>query len=178
MLTECRRTVRVQLEALQQRRENQVRATQHASGPGMVLVQPSCSLVVTSPQRIQLQQQIQQVREFYHDTTMNMLNLLNLPWSQGSSLLPKECCFLSDRCDSCSCVILICFNFVSNFFFFPPLQHVQLLTQVNMLCNPVEALQSESQTTKHFLVRKLGIKHTSVLFLETLRNNKIILNMV
>lgn len=64
MLTECRRTVRGQLEALQQRRENQVRTTQHASGPGMVLVQPSCPLVVTSPQRIQLQQQIQQVREF------------------------------------------------------------------------------------------------------------------
>ncbi|KTG02245.1 hypothetical protein cypCar_00016931 [Cyprinus carpio] len=89
MLTACRRTVRGQLDALQQRRENQVRTTQHASGSGMILVQPSCPLVVTSPQRIQLQQQIQ--------------------------------------------------------------QHVQLLTQVNMLCNPVEALQSEAQTTKHFL---------------------------
>ncbi|XP_059363940.1 GON-4-like protein [Carassius carassius] len=89
MLTACRRTVREQLDALQQRRENQVRFTQHATGPGMFLVQPTCPLVVTSPQRIQLQQQIQ--------------------------------------------------------------QHVQLLTQVNMLCNPVKALQSEAQTTKHFL---------------------------
>lgn len=53
------------------------------------------------------------------------------------------------------------FFFVSFFF----LQHVQLLTQVNMLCNPVGALQSEAQTTKLFLVRKLGIKqHISVLF--------------
>ncbi|RXN30355.1 GON-4 [Labeo rohita] len=60
MLTACRRTVKEQLDALQQRRENQVRTTQHASGPGMVLVQPSCPLVVTSSQKIQLQQQIQQ----------------------------------------------------------------------------------------------------------------------
>ncbi|XP_016380110.1 GON-4-like protein [Sinocyclocheilus rhinocerous] len=89
MLTACRRTVREQLDALQQRRENQVRTTQHATGPGMVLVQPTCPLVVTSPQKIQLQQQIQ--------------------------------------------------------------QHVQLLTQVNMMCSPVKALQSEAQTTKHFL---------------------------
>ncbi|XP_056617910.1 GON-4-like protein isoform X2 [Triplophysa dalaica] len=89
MLTACRRTVREQMDALQQRRENQARATQHASGPGVVLVQPSCSLVVNQTQRKQLQQQIQ--------------------------------------------------------------QHVQLLTQANMLCNPVEALQSEAQTTKHFL---------------------------
>lgn len=33
------------------------------------------------------------------------------------------------------------------------LQHVQLLTQASMLCSPVEALQSEAHTTKHFLVR-------------------------
>ncbi|XP_026140651.1 GON-4-like protein [Carassius auratus] len=89
MLTACRRTVRGQLDALQQRRENQVRTAQHACGSGIILVQSSCPLVVTSPQRTQLQQQIQ--------------------------------------------------------------QHVQLLTQVNMLCNPVEALQSEAQTTKQFL---------------------------
>lgn len=89
MLTACRRTVREQLDALQQRRENQVRTTQHSSGPGMVFVQPSCPLVVTPAQRIQLQQQIQ--------------------------------------------------------------QHVQLLTQVSMLCDHVGALQTEAQTTKHFL---------------------------
>jgi len=65
MLTACRRTVREQLDALQQRRENQIRTTQHAPGPGMVLLQPSCPLVVTSPQRIQLQQQIQQVRDYF-----------------------------------------------------------------------------------------------------------------
>ncbi|XP_065154232.1 GON-4-like protein isoform X2 [Paramisgurnus dabryanus] len=89
MLTACRRTVKLQLDALQQKRENQTRATQNASGPGMVMMQPSCPLVVTSTQRVQLQQQIQ--------------------------------------------------------------QHVQLLTQANMLCSPVEALKSEAQTTKHFL---------------------------
>lgn len=89
MLTACRRTVREQMDALQQRRENQARVTKHAPGPGVVLVQPSCPLVVTPTQRKQLQQQIQ--------------------------------------------------------------QHVQLLTQANMLCSQVEALLSEAQTTKHFL---------------------------
>lgn len=62
MLTACRRTVREQMDALQQRRENQARATQHAPGPGVVLVQPSCHLVVTQTQRKQLQQQIEQVK--------------------------------------------------------------------------------------------------------------------
>lgn len=38
-----------------------------------------------------------------------------------------------------------------------------------MLCNPVEALQSEAQTTKHFLVRQCGIKHTSVLFFRNVK---------
>ncbi|XP_030644330.1 GON-4-like protein [Chanos chanos] len=31
-------------------------------------------------------------------------------------------------------------------------QHVQLLTQANMLCSPVEALQAEASTTKQFLI--------------------------
>ncbi|XP_051577926.1 GON-4-like protein isoform X2 [Myxocyprinus asiaticus] len=94
MLTACRRTVREQMDTLQQRRENQARATQPAAGPGMVLLQPNCPLVVTSTQRVQLQQQIQ--------------------------------------------------------------QHVQLLTQVNMLCSYVGALQSETQTTKLFLSELLS----------------------
>ncbi|TRY89449.1 hypothetical protein DNTS_016047, partial [Danionella cerebrum] len=94
MLTACRRTVREQLDALQQRRENPARISQNAPGPGIVLVQPVCPLVVMPAQRIQLQQQIQ--------------------------------------------------------------QHVQLLTQVNMLSSSVAALQSEAQTSKDFLEELLS----------------------
>ncbi|XP_072535573.1 GON-4-like protein isoform X2 [Salminus brasiliensis] len=89
MLTACRRTVREQLDALHQRREQQSRPNQSAPGTTMVLIPPPCTLVVTATQKQQLQQQIQ--------------------------------------------------------------QHVQLLTQVNMLCSPVEALQSQAGTTKLFL---------------------------
>uniref|UniRef100_A0A3B4DEF4 GON-4-like protein n=1 Tax=Pygocentrus nattereri TaxID=42514 RepID=A0A3B4DEF4_PYGNA len=89
MLTTCRRTVREQLDALQQRREQQNRPSMSTPGPTMVLIAPPCTLVVTPSQKRQLQQQIQ--------------------------------------------------------------QHVQLLTQVNMLCSPVEALQSQASTTRLFL---------------------------
>ncbi|KAJ8287950.1 hypothetical protein COCON_G00006090 [Conger conger] len=93
MLTECRRAVKVQLEALQQRRalmESQARgAAQNAPGPQVLLVPPPCALILTPPQKLQLQQQIQ--------------------------------------------------------------QHIQLLTQVHMLSSPVEALQSEASTSRHFL---------------------------
>lgn len=80
MLTACRRTVREQMDALQQRRENQARVTQHAPGPGVVLVQPSCPLVVTPTQRKQLQQQIQQVNldGFIHNTQERPLDNLLL----------------------------------------------------------------------------------------------------
>ncbi|XP_034161304.2 GON-4-like protein isoform X2 [Pangasianodon hypophthalmus] len=89
MLTVCRRTVREQLDALQQRREHQSRPQHSAPGPAMLLVPPPCTLMVTPNQKQQLQQQVQ--------------------------------------------------------------QHVQLLTQVNMLCSPVEALQSQATITKLFL---------------------------
>ncbi|KAL6488510.1 hypothetical protein MHYP_G00022510 [Metynnis hypsauchen] len=89
MLTTCRRTVREQLDALQQRREQQYRPSVSTPGPTMVLIAPPCTLVVMPTQKQQLQQQIQ--------------------------------------------------------------QHVQLLTQVNMLCSPVEALQSQASTTRLFL---------------------------
>ncbi|XP_060777852.1 GON-4-like protein isoform X2 [Neoarius graeffei] len=89
MLTVCRRTVREQLDALQQRREHQSRPHHNASGPAMLLIPPPCTLMVTPNQKWQLQQQIQ--------------------------------------------------------------QHVQLLTQVHMLCSPVEALQNQATTTKLFL---------------------------
>ncbi|XP_058248102.1 GON-4-like protein isoform X4 [Hemibagrus wyckioides] len=90
MLTVCRRTVREQLDALQQRREHQSRPHHNAPGPAMLLIPPPCTLMVTPTQKRQLQQQVQ--------------------------------------------------------------QHVQLLTQVNMLCRSVEALQSQAATTKLFLM--------------------------
>ncbi|KAK3551157.1 hypothetical protein QTP70_013892 [Hemibagrus guttatus] len=90
MLTVCRRTVREQLDALQQRREHQSRPHHNAPGPAMLLIPSPCTLMVTPTQKRQLQQQVQ--------------------------------------------------------------QHVQLLTQVNMLCSSVEALQSQATTTKLFLV--------------------------
>ncbi|KAI4893265.1 hypothetical protein NFI96_019664 [Prochilodus magdalenae] len=89
MLTACRRTVREQLDALQQRREQQTRPSVSMTGPTMVLIPPPCTLVVTPTQKRRLQQQVQ--------------------------------------------------------------QHVQLLTQVNMLCTPVEALQSQASTTRLYL---------------------------
>ncbi|XP_066539009.1 GON-4-like protein isoform X2 [Hoplias malabaricus] len=89
MLTACRRTVREQLDALQQRKEQQNRPNQATSRPTVVLIPPPCTLVLTPTQKWQLQQQIQ--------------------------------------------------------------QHVQLLTQVNMLCSSVETLQSQASTTKLFL---------------------------
>ncbi|XP_017327405.1 GON-4-like protein isoform X5 [Ictalurus punctatus] len=89
MLTACRRTVREQLDALQQRREPLSRPHHNVPGPAMFLIPPPCTLMVMPNQKRQLQQQIQ--------------------------------------------------------------QHVQLLTQMNMLCSPVEALQSQAATTKLFL---------------------------
>ncbi|XP_060726280.1 GON-4-like protein isoform X4 [Tachysurus vachellii] len=90
MLTECRRTVREQLDALQLRREQQSHPQCNALGTAMILLSPPCTLMVTPTQKQQLQQQVQ--------------------------------------------------------------QHVQLLTQVNMLCSSVEALQSQATTTKLFLM--------------------------
>ncbi|KAG7469500.1 hypothetical protein MATL_G00129530 [Megalops atlanticus] len=92
MLTERHRTVKEQLEAIHQRRamlESQARASQATPGPQVLLVPQPCALILTHPQKLQLQQQIQ--------------------------------------------------------------QHIQLLTQVHMLCSPVESLQSEANTTQHFL---------------------------
>ncbi|XP_053350062.1 GON-4-like protein isoform X3 [Clarias gariepinus] len=89
MLTMCRRTVREQLDLLQQRREHQGQPHQNVPGPAMLLIPPPSTLMVTPTQKQQLQQQIQ--------------------------------------------------------------QHVQLLTQVNMLCSHVEALKSHAATTKLFL---------------------------
>uniref|UniRef100_A0A4W4GG39 GON-4-like protein n=1 Tax=Electrophorus electricus TaxID=8005 RepID=A0A4W4GG39_ELEEL len=90
MLTACRRTVREQLDALQQRREPQSRMSPITLGPTVVILPSPCSLVLSTSQKRRLQQQIQ--------------------------------------------------------------QHIQLLTQVNMLCSPVEALHSQASTTKLFLV--------------------------
>lgn len=61
MLTVCRRTVREQLDALQQRREHQSRPHHNAPGPAMLLIPPPCTLMVTPNQKQQLQQQVQQV---------------------------------------------------------------------------------------------------------------------
>ncbi|CDQ74117.1 unnamed protein product [Oncorhynchus mykiss] len=95
MLTERRRTVREQMEALQQRRalqENPGRSTPIVTvSPPMVLLPPLPCPVLTLDhiQKLQLQQQVQ--------------------------------------------------------------QHIQLLTQVHLLCSPVEALHHKAHTTKQYL---------------------------
>lgn len=61
MLTACRRTVREQLDALQQRREPLSRPHHNVPGPAMFLIPPPCTLMVMPNQKRQLQQQIQQV---------------------------------------------------------------------------------------------------------------------
>lgn len=61
MLTMCRRTVREQLDLLQQRREHQGQPHQNVPGPAMLLIPPPSTLMVTPTQKQQLQQQIQQV---------------------------------------------------------------------------------------------------------------------
>ncbi|XP_038850379.1 GON-4-like protein isoform X1 [Salvelinus namaycush] len=95
MLTERRRTVREQMEALQQRRalqETPGRSTPTVTvSPPMVLLPPLPCPVLTldHTQKLQLQQQVQ--------------------------------------------------------------QHIQLLTQVHLLCSPVEALHHKAHTTKQYL---------------------------
>lgn len=61
MLTECRRTVLEQLDALQQRREQHSQPQYNAPGTAMILLPPPCTLMVTPTQKQQLQQQVQQV---------------------------------------------------------------------------------------------------------------------
>ncbi|XP_076846738.1 GON-4-like protein isoform X3 [Brachyhypopomus gauderio] len=90
VLTACRRSVREQLHALQQRREAPSRPCHVTLGPAMVLLPPPCALTLSANQKDRLRQQIQ--------------------------------------------------------------QHVQLLTQVHMLSNHVEALQNQASTTKMFLM--------------------------
>lgn len=46
------------------------------------------------------------------------------------------------------------------FFFFFVLQHVQLLTQLNMLSSSVKGLETEASTSRQFLVRHTHISET------------------
>ncbi|KAJ8290049.1 hypothetical protein GJAV_G00008150 [Gymnothorax javanicus] len=77
MLTECHRTVKEQLEAVQQRRaltESQSRAAQSDPGPQVLVVPRPCTLVLSPAQKLQLQQQVQQ-----HIQLLTLVHMLSSP---------------------------------------------------------------------------------------------------
>lgn len=167
MLTVCRRTVREQLDVLPERREHQSRPHHNTSGPAMFLFPPPCTLMVSPNQKQQLQQQVQQVssrelpNRFTADnkqTHRSADRFLDFPrWSEsfGSyrvvNLWSIKCITFQmfHPCSDVTGSTGLCKDSLYVFVF----QHVQLLTQVNMLCSSVEALKSQATTTKLFLVR-------------------------
>lgn len=133
MLTERRRTVRKQYEAQQQRRAlldttNQHRGSETVAGDGPAVHPPAgyTLLVLPSPS------------PFHLDHGQRL---------QLQQQVQQVCvCVVYSVC-ACVCAFTcVCFCVV---------QHVQLLTQVHLLCRRVETLNHEASMTQHYLVRAL-----------------------
>ncbi|KAJ8398498.1 hypothetical protein AAFF_G00427530 [Aldrovandia affinis] len=77
MMTERHRTVKEQLGALNQRRAllgSQTRVSHNAPGPQVLFMPPPCALILTHPQKLQLQQQMQQ-----HIQLLTQVHMLSSP---------------------------------------------------------------------------------------------------
>lgn len=149
MLTERRRTVRKQYEALQQRRALQDTTNHHHDNINLkdtpsphpnnitsVLVLPSrvCpTLHLDYTQKLQLQQQIQQVRK---TAVSGMFDVQVVVLTEEERTVPGTWTP----------------NTKGQWLFLSVSQHVQLLTQVHLLSRRVDALNHEAGITKQYLV--------------------------